>query len=427
MCGGERVFRRIQSYTAHPSENELAAVLSEEIDNALSNIYHIPYSSFDSLYSVVSGVADHIAAVQPDLVFFFASGGLAIALPTIQYLPGRLHTRAFENVFHMLPGLNWPQKLHGATCFDYAVSEMEALLAANAKAEDKLKVLCIDTTGVGNAVRRIVQALTAATDGISGETIDVYIVAVVNGRKSPQAAPDLLRISRPDDEDFYIQRPTGYGACGYVTEGEFAQFTSDTEEIPNLQIAYVHCVDIFTEDNAELLGIAALAGTANIEASTAGGELVVDLPNGRWQPWLGCQSVGHRIWVALCTKRDQNPLWQRLDELAAKPSMTPSEELFIVGSGWGQRLQQLDSGNAATILEASETLQAVDLYWLRTRGHFEPHYCELAAHTLSVSDDITVIDYTLQFLRIAYPSIAARKNQSLHIRRSRQWWLGQLR
>jgi hypothetical protein len=132
------------------------------------------------VHSTIAELAKAVVDLRPDLLFFFATGGIPIAFPIMKYLAGELDCSEQQTLFHMFPGLAWGGTINGLNSFDYFQAEAVNLIQTRVTSKQTLRIALIDTTNTGNAINRAVQAISAVLSGAKVIQGEVYIIGVLN-------------------------------------------------------------------------------------------------------------------------------------------------------------------------------------------------------------------------------------------------------
>jgi len=139
-------------YSPHPPDNRIRAFVPQSLVDATQNECAIPFGQFLEMGRTVERLADMIVASEPDLIPFFATGGIPFAIPAMHVLYSR---KAYDFVdgthFHMFPGLSWNGKLDGIDSETFFAGEFGQLIEGEAATDGGIRIWTLDATFTGNA------------------------------------------------------------------------------------------------------------------------------------------------------------------------------------------------------------------------------------------------------------------------------------
>jgi hypothetical protein len=98
---------------------------------AAENDVPVVFSALLEMRRVIEQIAGDLEAAQPDLIPFFATGGIPFMFPAMYALADRQAFSLLDGLhFHMFPGLSWDGKLDGVDLETFFARE-----AANASSD----------------------------------------------------------------------------------------------------------------------------------------------------------------------------------------------------------------------------------------------------------------------------------------------------
>jgi hypothetical protein len=392
------------------------------------------------IHETISTLAGTVRNLSPQLVFFFATGGIPIVFPLMRRLADLDAGDLIDgHVFHMFPGLAWDGNIDGQRPNDYFRNEVAPLLRETVRQGLRPKIVSIDTTYSGNAVNLAVHAIVdaCASAGVSGA--DVHVMGVVNAsraahRREANRVPLLLR----DGSDIFVLPPGGYTPTGPLGPGSFVRFTSAGSalgHLVDLKIGYWVVPDLFTEDNAELLGIAAVHSHLGVDTTGTPGRMEISFTNGRISVETGLSAVGSRLLQLLGADRTSTA-WQVLEQTHNLGFETEEERDFRETTALDHdgllSIFEMDHCPEATLeylLSEKAPLRPVQINWLAQHDPFPAALTPRVVAALRQAvvgsrdeDNQTVLE-AAQFLRRAYPEDVLSEPPGSHCAELQAWWL----
>ncbi|WP_437681883.1 hypothetical protein [Sorangium sp. So ce131] len=425
-----------QMYTSHPDANAIRVAMPTEYATAASNALEITYNQVREMRATVWQLADEVEHLQPNLVLFFATGGIPYVLPLLHCLADRGRLNFLDGkTFHMFPGLVWEGKIEGGSSEDYFCRTFAGLLPLE-KCE-RLSVLVIDTTNTGNAVNNAVKALDKALSSrleSRPDRVEIRVVGIVNGSHPVKERDRRKRaqIATPQGAA-WVKLPDGYSNVSPLEARAWVAFTRDAGPAPfQLYISYWVESALPTEDEAELLGAKSDHAALAVESTEEAGRLVILHANGCRSPIALGRTPGSTL-SKLVASADTATPWQTLmrTDSFAEAECASLDEAAEVTEDY-LRLMELDNADAATTIAALAVadygLRQVDVYWLskQHRNVILPHALQLLGKTRSLLARNECRDETVEaaiaLFANVYPDLAAdaprgTDQQALH------WWL----
>jgi hypothetical protein len=426
-------------YTPHPAQNYIRQLSPERLAEAGSYVHQIRYEALLDIHDIISSLANVVRNINPCLVFFFATGGIPIVFPLMRALA---HNGALDlvdgRVFHMFPGLAWDGHIDGLRPPEYFSRESVPLLRAAGEYNRPIRLVAIDTTNTGNAVNLAVKAIQNASTDASPLQVDAYIVGIVNGLRATRLNGHTLPVRLPDGTDIFVLPPKDCTPTQMLVSRRFVNFSiPDTAQtnILNLQIAYWVADQLFTEDKAELLGIAAAHKYLAVNATGLPGRMEITFANGRRSIESGLSAVGTRLLYLLENNRT-SIAWRNLDTMHLMPAQTEEEqrhrEQTALENDAFMSLLEMTHQPQSTLqhlLSVKALLRPVQIFWLAQQDPF-PHKAiprviaalRNAMPGRSDDDDQTVVE-AAAFLRRAYTRTLITEPKNSAYPDLREFWL----
>ena len=415
-----------QMYTVHPDSSALDSAMPVQLAEAARNVYDIQYESMRAMRDTVFRLATLVQSFRPTLVPFFATGAIPYVLPAMHRLAD-VGEMDFLNgdIFHMFPGLAWSSSQLGATGQKVFADVFPPLL----KDQGRHRVLCVDTTGVGNAVNAAVGALLEACASANAAA-DVRVVGIVNGVKSGRA-PGREPVNGANGPVAHVLVPRGLSHAEPLQESEFQPFTG--QSVPKnvtLRVAYWCATEIPTEDRAELIGAVSLREELQIGGLKAAGRIRMVSSNGEAPQETGLDSVAKRFSNAL-SKDDSSMFWTWANRSAALPPASPDTVRMRDEVRWATegclRLFELRHDNDAVehLKLQTTTYGGAEITLLTEKGEFGQPFLGRVRHALSQAqpDDWRLIDVAATYLSRAMPEIARSLPKGLQPSEVQTWWI----
>jgi hypothetical protein len=426
-------------YTPHPAGNYIRQVSPERLAEAGSHVHQIRYEALLDIHDIIWSLANVLRNINPCLVFFFATGGIPIVFPLMRALA---HTGALDlvdgRVFHMFPGLAWDGHIDAIRPPEYFSRESVPLLRAAAEYNRPIRLVAIDTTNTGNAVNLAVKAIQNASTDAGPLQVDAYIVGIVNGLRATRLDGYTVPVRLPDGTDIFVLPPKDCTPTQMLVSRRFVKFSiPDTPQtdVLNLQIAYWVADQLFTEDKAELLGIAAAHKYLAVDATGMPGRMEITFANGRRSIESGLSAVGTRLLYLLENNRT-SIAWRNLDKMHLMPAQTEEEqrhreETALENDAFMSLLEMTHQPQTTLqhLLSVKALLRPVQIFWLAQQDPF-PHEAiprviaalRNAVPGRSDDDDQTVVE-AAAFLRRAYTHTLISEPKSNANADVREFWL----
>jgi hypothetical protein len=432
-------FKIIPQYTPHPTNNFIQYLTPQQLAEAGRHMHEISYRDLLEVHDRIGELAGVVLQLRPALVFFFATGGIPIVFPVMKRLEKEMDlTRNL--VFHMFPGLAWNGDIEGQRPAEYFRNEAGQLLRATIKQGIRPCIAAIDTTNSGNAVNLAVGAITNACLAVGLPHADIYVMGIVNASSNVTHQDDSKRLplTHGARTDISVVTPKGYTPSGPLTSGQFVTFTAAEDasaNVASVRIGYWVVNELFTEDKAELLGIAAVQARLGVQTTGTSGRMKILFDNGRSLVDSGLSAIGKRLLYLLESDRTSQ-WWQQLDRLHKMNPKTDEAKSLDVDSALERdafmSLLEMDYSPQATIVHLLSTkarLQPIQIYWLARQEPFPESAMKRVAGALrwsmagrSEEDDQTIRE-AVGFFRRAYPEAASSEHPELGLAELRKWWL----
>lgn len=373
-------------YQPHPDRDTLYAGIPPNLVTATENVQPIRFDDLLEMRQVVWDLAEFIVTWKPDLIPFFATGGIPYLIPVMHVLE-RANQHAFLDGkhFHLFPGLSWGGVIEGHDSESFFATTFGEIIRKKLGADDELRILVIDTTNSGNAVNKAVAACQRAitASGASHSRLTLRVIGVVNTSHAEAQAPAAAKsFVAGAGRTTYVLTPSGYSAPSPLLDRQFTVFSP---AIPGqgfpFELAYWLTGNIPTEDKAELIGVEAVHESLSTVSEPKAGRLKIVYGNGETQQGTGLGPLHGRLISLLSMPLDTLP-WEKMQAIHNLPPLTDEDreslaEIKELSEG-GLRLFELQpmgllsrrNADPADVVEglvkAKRLLTDVEVYWLGT-------------------------------------------------------------
>jgi hypothetical protein len=315
-------------YTPHPPETRIAAFVPKSLTDAARNDIEVSFDELLEMRRTISLIADEIEAFQPDLIPFFATGGIPFAFPAMHALASRGQIAFVDGShFHMFPGLSWNGKLDGMDSESFFVSEFGELVKQHADGGRQVLILTFDATFTGNAIRKLMTALHRVFEEleVKPSSAVVSLLAIIDASRAEKSPAEGKMALSTSSETLYLTAPGEFGPKEALRDRTPTRFVrKDGKDLFDLDVTFLTMATIPTEDRAELIGAHAKKGILGISTDNVIGRLTVHCSNGRKISGTGGGSVAHNLLNALSGHEDLQP-WSEWSKTAAAPPVSDSE------------------------------------------------------------------------------------------------------
>lgn len=364
-------------YQSHPNRDTLFAGNPTNLVTATQNIQSIRFDDLLEMRQVVWDLADYIAEWRPDLIPFFATGGIPYLIPVMDIFRQQGKREFIDgNHFHLFPGLCWGGSIEGTDSKVFFTSRFGEVIRSNQRGEP-LRVLVIDTTNSGNAINNAVTACQMAVEasGVSWDSISLRLIGVVNSKhkEAKRPSPDKTLVAGAN-RTVHVFTPSGYAPSSALVDRQFAIFSPlEPSSGFTFEVAYWLAGNIPTEDNAELIGVEAIHELLDTSSEPRAGRLQIIYGNGESQQGTSLGNLCGQLTSLLSMRLDEMP-WQKMQSIHDLPPMTVEERKSLAEikqfSDGGLRLFELMSMDrieaCAELAKLPSLLMDVEVYWLGT-------------------------------------------------------------
>lgn len=316
-------------YTPHPVESRLPAFVPASLVRAAENDVPVVFNELLEMRRVIKQIAGDVEAAQPDLIPFFATGGIPFMFPAMYALGDRRACSLLDGRhFHMFPGLSWGGKLDGVDSESYFAGEFGSLITNATHEDGSLRIWTMDATFTGNAVRKLLKALHRAFHELTTwpPKASVSLLAIIDASRADRKAKDD---KIPLDSPFgtlYLKRPADYSPAGELKNRQPVRFVRNSgDDLFDLTVEFRVVSTIPTEDHAELIGAVAKKETLGVAPEHQVGRLTVEFDNGYSVSGTGGNSIGSNILAYLAKTEDRLP-WRQWLATAALPPLGEDEK-----------------------------------------------------------------------------------------------------
>jgi hypothetical protein len=433
-------------YTPHPPDNRLQAFVTSSLVEAAQNNVTLQFSEFLELRRTVEQLADAIEESEPDVIPFFATGGIPFMFPAMHVLYDRKKYSLVDGTrFHMFPGLSWNGKLGDIDSESFFSKEFGSLIEAQALKNEPVRIWTMDATFTGNAIRKLLKALHRCFSEMRTvpKSVSVSIVAVIDASRASTVPKDENLPLETPYGTFYLKRPRDFEPLSDLKDRQRCQFQrADGGDLFQVDITYWTLPVIPTEDRAELIGAHAKKDVLGITPENQIGRLTVEFANGYSPSGTGGGSLGSKVLNWLSKSEDQLP-WNKWIELAdSEPVRDEEREDYEEGkrqTTGGLRIWELLTSGPSTadvvngLLKQRGLLQDVEVYCLKEHalsefseaGGVQPTSFPdkiLRKALASAKANSNATDDALTLFRVCQLEIAATEPQDIDTQELLKWW-----
>ncbi|MBZ5667447.1 MAG: hypothetical protein LAO30_22965 [Acidobacteriia bacterium] len=432
------MFRIVALYRSHPTSNFLSSVPARNLADAARHVHSVTFADLVTVHSTIAELAKVVVDLRPDLLFFFATGGIPIVFPLMKYAAEELDCSQQDGLFHMFPGLAWGGTINGHSSFDYFQAEAVNLIQTRLISKPILRIALIDTTNTGNAINCAVQAIGAALSRAKVKQGEVHIIGVVNASGNAKSRDNENRIPvvHHGGTEVAVSVPAGYEPGGKLESGAFVKFipTGSEATMPAgtvLNVGYWVVNELFTEDNAELLGTTVMQDALKVNSTGAAGRLEIKFDNGQTRTVSSVVPIG-RFLLYLLESRTARKLWHALHAINSMPASQTSKSGTDLDADAALSITEMEHcapDTLKTLLRINARLTPVQINWLATQKPIPASAIGKVAGALRKSDpeqsetDAQTVIEAANFLGQVFPQHAVVGNNMRRLRDRRQFWL----
>ncbi len=403
-------------YQSHPDRDTLFAGNPSNLVTATQNVQPICFDDLLEMRQVVWDLAGFIVEWQPDLIPFFATGGIPYLVPVMHVLERmKRHSFIDGQHFHLFPGLTWGGTIGGEDSETFFASIFGSIVRQRLGSAAPVRVLVIDTTNSGNAVNKAVAACQRAikASGASRSGIALKVIGIVNTShaEAKRGSAEKSLVSGAN-RAAHVLTPSGFSSTA-LKDRQFALFSPlvPDEGVP-FEAAYWLAGNIPTEDKAELIGVEAVHESLSTSSEAKAGRLKVVYGNGESQQGTGLGTLPGRL-ISLLSMPLDAWQWGKMRDINNLPPLTPQERDELAEakelSGGGLRLFELNSMDSSDavdeLMRLPRLLTDAEVYWL---GTIEPPPKQIAPKVrASLEKKSCTCNEALKFFRRAFPELAS--------------------
>lgn len=289
-------------YIAHPDSNQLPAMIPRSYVEASKFTQVIAYADLKGMWKTVKRLSCTISKSSPDLIFFFATGGIPYMLPSLQRF-------SVKNIFykaHLFPGLAWC----GDQSKQYFTSEAESLIRNACLTKSKSDVLFVDTTNVGNAVNNILQSIESLYEINGIPNFNARVIGIVSAKGNRESGrTDGIEIKRCGKPSAWIVPPSGWQySHSAVWNNQSICFRKQSFSV---SVCYWVVDNIPTEDEAGLLGAKGIHHSMRVRPGKNAGRIRVEYPGKGTTDIAGGNVPGSTLMNLLASESKSAP-WKAL-------------------------------------------------------------------------------------------------------------------
>jgi hypothetical protein len=327
---------------------------------------------------VVWDLAHYVVDWKPDLIPFFATGGIPYLIPVMEVLRKQGKREFIDGKhFHLFPGLTWGGSIEGKNLESFFAWRFGEVLRTS-RGSEPLRVLVVDTTNSGNAVNKAVAACQMAFEasGASIDSIALKVIGIVNSshEEAKRSSPGKKLVTGVN-RMAHVLTPSGYAPANAPVDRQFVSFSPLVPDSAfTFEVAYWLAGNIPTEDNAELIGIEAIHESLATTSEPRAGRLKIIYGNGESQQGTGLGNLCGRLISLLSMRLDEAP-WKKMQAIHDLPPMADEEreslaEMKELSEGGLRLFELMSMGPIEAIGELAQLprlLMDVEVYWLGTQ------------------------------------------------------------
>lgn len=354
-------------YTSHVASSGLQNFLPNTLIKAVENTVEIEYIELLEMRRIVEEIAGDIEKIRPDLIPFFARGGIPFMIPAMEVLAKRRVVDLVDGSrFHMFPGLSWSEKAE-----PFFAREFGGLIENVASSQDQVHIWTMDATFTGNAIRKLIKSIYLAFHNLENRPSNAVVTLVA-----------VIDASRADKEPSEGKIPlhSSYGTRYLLAPADFSPVSESCEPISELHDRIItrfcrnECDELFelnvelrvvkriiTEDRAELIGGKVNKEILGISPEQIVGRLTLKFENGYSPSGTGGSSLDNNIINYLSVTEDCLP-WYKWQEIAELETISETDQENY------EKMMDLSRGGLA-IFEAKNTptKELCEAYLLKKR------------------------------------------------------------
>jgi hypothetical protein len=363
-------------YTPHPAQSRLTAFVPSSLVRAAQNDVTVKFSELLEMRRVIEQMAGDLQAARPDLVPFFATGGIPFMIPVMHVLYDRKNYSLVDGRhFHMFPGLSWDGKLDGVDSETYFATEFGRLIIGATHGDGSVRIWTMDATFTGNAIRKLLTALHRTFHELPTPKpkASVSLLAVIDASRAHRKPKEESVPLHSPLGTFYLKNPAEFSPVGDLNDRQPVRFSRNAgDDLFDLTVEYRVVTTIPTEDRYELIGAIAKKETLCVAPNHQVGRLTVEYDNGQSESGTGGNGIGSNILTYLGNTEDRLP-WRQWLNVAALPQVSEHErenyEETKVLSHAGLRVFELLGAPTEEalegLLEQRGLLDGVEVYCLK--------------------------------------------------------------
>ncbi len=363
-------------YTPHPAQSRLTAFVPSSLVRAAQNDVAIKFSEFLEMRRVVEQMADDLQAARPDLIPFFATGGIPFMIPAMHALYNRNDYGLVDGRhFHMFPGLSWDGELDGVNSEAYFAREFGSLIAGATHEDGSVHIWTMDPTFTGNAIRKLLTALHRTFQELltPRPKTSVSLLAVIDASRAHRKPKEDSIPLQSAFGTFYLKKPAEFSPAGDLNDRQPIRFARNGgDDLFDLTVEYRVVTTIPTEDRYELIGAIAKKETLGVAPNHQVGRLTVEYDNGYSESGSGGNGIGSNVLSYLGKTEDLLP-WRQWLKVAALPPLGEDEResyeetkaLSHAGLRMFELLRAPTEEALEGLLEQRGLLEGVEIYCLK--------------------------------------------------------------
>lgn len=432
MSETESKLRGRLMYQSHPSRDSVFTRIPQNLVQATQNIQQIKFEDLEEMHGLIWELASIAAEWQPDLIPFFATGGIPYLFPMMRALDGLGHRNLTDgNHFHLYPGLSWDGAIDAESAESYFVSSFGKLIRSSIDVAP-VRILVIDTTNTGNAVNKAIGACQQAVkeSEVATDLIAMRIIGVVNtSHPESQNLSENKSTVNGTIKHSHVITPSSVRFSAELHDRQFIKSTFIENEYEfSFELSYWLAGNVPTEDNAELIGVKVVHKELTTNSNASPGRLEIAYKNGETQQGIGIVHLPGRFISLLAMPLDAWQ-WEKMRQIDQLPPLSDEErescDKIKEISDAGLRLFELMSMDPLEAINGlkmiNRPLTTAEVYWL---GTIDPPPQDIAKKVCdSLEKGCCTSGEALKYFVRAFPNLVDLTSDKI----TDSWWIEKIR
>ena len=308
-------------YTPHPPKNKFKAFTPSSLIEASQSTFILNYEDLLEMRQIVEVIANELASSEPDLIPFFATGGIPFIFPAMEILSKSNHEQLIDGKhIHLFPGLSWNGKYENMNSENYFKSEFKQLIKNHFKHNSRLHIWSVDASFTGNAINKLIKVIHQLLSDLDTKTQNttVSIVAIIDASRAPLREFVNSMALESEHGTFFLKKPSEFSGTEELVDNKYINFSCiDGEDAFELRIKFIVASTIISEDRAELIGAEASKNFLGISQVNHISHPKIIFDNGHQTSGTGGSSLGLNFLNWLSTSQDLFP-WSRWRDISLR-------------------------------------------------------------------------------------------------------------